>query len=106
MQACVIRDVSVFQCYPGCIMAPCNFVIYLSYLLYHALQANMLGVYLHTRFNYMFFNVQHFLARKKELNTSITDLLFYGDAAMVTHTCTDLQALLDCFAAAYTAFWA
>ena len=48
--------------------------------------------------------MQWFQAGTKESNNTITDGLFVDDAALVAPTSEDLQALLDCFVTACTAF--
>ena len=88
----------------GCVMAPCLFNIYFSSLLHHAFSNSTLGVYLHTRFDGGLFNVKRFRAKSKVTNSTVKDLLFADDAALVAHCAKDLQILLDRFAASCAAF--
>ena len=88
----------------GCVMAPCLFNIYFSSLLHHAFSNSTLVVYLHTRFDGGLFNVKRFRAKSKVSNSTVTDLLFAHDAALVAHCAKDLQILLDRFAASCAAF--
>ncbi|XP_038077260.1 uncharacterized protein LOC119745110 [Patiria miniata] len=88
----------------GCVIAPCLFNIYFSYLLHHAFDDNTLGVYLHTRFDEGLFNVQRFRAKTKVSHSTVTDLLFADNAALFAHTADDLQTLLDRFTSSCAVF--
>ena len=111
MQAYVSFDGDVSACFPiicgvkqGCVLVRCLFNIHFSCVLHHAFRSNVTSVYLHTRFDGGLFNVRRFRARSKFRGTTVTELLFADDAALLVHSAEDLQQLLTRFSASCTDF--
>jgi hypothetical protein len=81
----------------GCVLAPTLFGIFFSMVLKHAFGTSNEGVFLHTRSDEGLFNLA-LRATTKRRKKIIRDMLFADDAALVTHTEAELQALMNRFA--------
>ena len=84
----------------GCVLAPTLFGIFFALLLRHAFGIAQEGIYLQTRSDGGLFNLAHLKARTKVCKALIRDMLFAGDAAVMTHTQRELQLLMDHFSQA------
>lgn len=78
----------------GCVLAPVLFNIYFSYLIRHAFQGNNKGIYLRTRHDGRLFNISRFRVKTNVRESTVRQLLFADDAALVSHK-ESLQRLLD-----------
>ena len=81
----------------GCVLAPVLFNIYFSYVIRHAFQGNDEGIYLKTRHDNRLFNISRFRSKTKLKESTVRELLFADDAALVAHSAESLQRLLDRF---------
>ena len=88
----------------GCVLAPTLFGIFFALLLKHAFQTSTEGVYLHTRSDGRLFNLARLKAKTKIREVLIRDMLFADDAAIAAHSESDLQKLMNRFAAACDLF--
>eukprot|EP00745_Piridium_sociabile_P017961 TRINITY_DN26814_c0_g1_i11.p1 TRINITY_DN26814_c0_g1~~TRINITY_DN26814_c0_g1_i11.p1 ORF type:complete len:515 (+),score=121.07 TRINITY_DN26814_c0_g1_i11:351-1895(+) len=88
----------------GCVLAPTLFGIFFAVLLKHAFGASTEGVYLHTRSDGRLFNLTRLKAKRKIRGVTIRDMLFADDAALATHTESELQRLMDRFSKACEEF--
>ena len=84
----------------GCVLAPTLFGIFFSMLLQHAFKNSKEGIYLHTRSDGKLFNLSRLRAKTKVRKVQIREMLFADDAAVVSHTESGLQKLLDRFSQA------
>ena len=88
----------------GCVLAPTLFGIFFSMMLKYAFSSGSEGIFLHTRYDGGIFNLQKLKALTKVRKTLIRDMLFADDAAIVAHTESDLQTLMDKFSRASKEF--
>ena len=88
----------------GCVLAPVLFNIYFSYLIRHVFQGNDEGIYLRTRHDGGLFNISRFRAKTKVKESTVRELLFADDAALVAHSEELLQRLLDKFSESCKSF--
>ena len=88
----------------GCVLAPTLFGIYFSVMLSHAFGASSEGVYLHSRSDGKLFNIARLKAKTKIRKVLVRELLFADDAALVSHTESGLQSLVNSFADACNDF--
>ena len=79
----------------GCELAPTLFGIFLSLLLDSAFRDCETGVFLHTRSSGNLFNVRRLRAKTLRQRLLVRELLFADDTALVAHTESDLQALIN-----------
>ena len=72
----------------ACVMAPCLFNTYFSYLLRNAFGTadRETGVLLHARYDGGVFNAQRFHAKTKINNTLFSYLIFADDVAILAHS--------------------
>ena len=85
----------------GCIIAPTLFAIYISVILHLTSQNLPEGVKLMYRTDGGLLNISRFRAKSKVLTSSIMELQYADDNALVAHSEADLQSILDAFARAY-----
>ena len=85
----------------GCVLAP---TIFFASMLKTAFGNSTEGIHLCTRSDGKLFNLSQLKAQSKIGKKLIRDMLYVDDAAVVAHSQDELQALLDRFADACTAF--
>ena len=88
----------------GCVMAPTLFSIFFAVLLQHAFKESPGDVYLHWRSDGSLFNLARLRAKTKVKRTLIRDLLFADDAALVAHSESTLQIMMEHLSQACKAF--
>ena len=88
----------------GCVLAPILFGIFFSILLKQAFGSSTEGIYLRTRSDGKLFNHSRFRAKTKTRTVCLRDFLFADDAAITTHSTSDLQKLINNFSSACTDF--
>ena len=90
----------------GCVLAPTLFGIFFSVLLYHAFgnHEDENDVYIHTRSDRKLLNLARLRAKTKVRTVLVRELLFADDAALVSHSASSLQRLLNKFSAACAEF--
>ena len=79
----------------GCVLAPSLFSIYLSAVLELCPQHG--GVYLRTRTDGKLYNASRLKAKTLTRTVCARELLYADDSAMVSHSETELQGMLDAF---------
>ena len=84
----------------GCVLAPNLFGIFFSVLLKHAFGTSRGGIYLRTRSDDRLFDLARLRTMTKVREALIRDMLFADDAAVATHTQSELQTLMDHFSQA------
>ena len=88
----------------GCVLAPTLFGIYFAVMLSQAFDNSNEGVYLHSRSDGKLFNIARLRAKTKIRRVLVRELLFADDAALVSHTESGLQALVNSFSDACSNF--
>ena len=88
----------------GCVLAPTLFSIYLAAMLHVAFKDVHEGIYIQTRHGADLFNVSHFEAKSRTTKHLVRELLFADDSALVAHTASDMQLLVDRFSMAASQF--
>ena len=88
----------------GCVLAPTLFGIYFAVMLSQAFNNSSEGVYLHSRSDGKLFNIARLRAKTKISKVLVRELLFADDAALVSHTESGLQALVNSFSVACNDF--
>ena len=88
----------------GCVLAPTLFSFNLSAMLEVAFKDSTEGVYILTRRNANLFNVSHFKAKTKSSLKIVREMLFADDSALVAHSATDMQKLVNAFSSAAAQF--
>lgn len=85
----------------GCIIAPTLFAVFIAAIL-HLIGENLpQGVQILYRMDGRLFNLNRFKAKSKVSTTSILELQYADDNAIVAHSEEDLQCILDAFSKAY-----
>ena len=83
----------------GCVLAPTLFGIFFSVVWRYAFRdqepVQSGGIYLHTRSDGKLFNPTRLRAKRRTRKILIRELLFADDAALVSHSPSGLQSLLD-----------
>ena len=79
----------------GCVLAATLFCIFFSMLLSYAFKGTEDDIHLYTRSDGKLFNMRRLQAKSKRRKISIKELLFADDAALVAHSESKLQALID-----------
>lgn len=82
----------------GCVLAPTLFSIYLSAMLEVAFREFDRGVYIQTRHSADLFNVSHFKAKTRTTKHLVREMLYADDSALVAHSASDIQTLVNRFA--------
>ena len=89
----------------GCVLAPTLFGIFFSILLKHAFCSSTEGIYLRMdRYDGKLFNLSRLRAKTKTRMVWLLKLFYVDDAAITTHSASDLQKLIDKFSSACTDF--
>jgi hypothetical protein len=88
----------------GCVLAPTLFSLYLTAMLHTAFKGVHEGIYIQSRHNADLFRVSHFKAKSRTTKHLVREMLFADDSALVAHTASDMQLLVDRFAKAATQF--
>ena len=111
MQAQVVHGGNVLDAFSvkngtkqRCVLAPLLFALYFAMMLRSALQSQDFGVPVCFRTTGGLFNIRRFTAKTKTMLTTICDLLFADDCALVSHTMYGLQAVVDSFSKACKSF--
>ena len=88
----------------GCVLAPTLFSIYLAAMLHVAFKHAHKGIFIQTRHGADLFNVSHFKAKSCTTKHLVREMLFADDSALVAHTASDMQMLVDRFSMAANQF--
>lgn len=88
----------------GCVLAPTLFSLYLTAILHVAFKDIHKGIYIQTRHSADLFNVSHFKAKTLTAKHLVREMLFADDSALVAHTASDIQLLVDRFSKAAAQF--
>ena len=80
------------------------FSIYFAVTLAYAFQDCDIGIFLRFRTTGKVFNLTRFNAKSKTFQCLVRELLYADDADFVAHTEEDMQAIMDLFSKACTAF--
>ena len=88
----------------GCVLAPTLFSIYLAAMLHVAFKDVNKGIYIQTRHGADLFNIAHFKARSCTTKHLVREMLFADDSALVAHTASDMQLLVNRFSMAANQF--
>ena len=111
MRCCVQFDGTVSATFPvqsgvkqGCVLAPILFGIFFSVVLSYAFKNNEDAIFIHTRSDGNLFNLSRLKARTKVRKVLIRELLFADDAALVSHSESGLQRLVDALSSACEKF--
>ncbi|XP_061707843.1 uncharacterized protein LOC133518227 [Cydia pomonella] len=88
----------------GCVLAPTLFGIFFSVLLKVAFGDDLQGVHLYTRSDGQMYNLTRLKSKRHREDLFVDSLLFADDAALVAHSQTQLQTILDKFATACDLF--
>lgn len=85
----------------GCVLAPTLFGIFFLVLLHHAFgnHEDENDVYFHTSSDGTLFNLASLRAKTKVCKVPVRELLYADDAALVSHSTSGLQRLLNKFSA-------
>ena len=78
-----------------CVLAPTLFGIFFAVLLNHAFEDADGDVFIRTRSDGSLFNLAHLRAKTKTMEILLKDLLFADNAALVAHSETTLQCLIN-----------
>ncbi len=79
----------------GCVLAPTLFGIFFSMVLRYSYANCDEGVYIRTKTDGSLFNISRLRAKSKTKTILVCELLFADDAALVSHSETGLQQLID-----------
>ena len=88
----------------GCVLAPILFALYFAVMLKTALDNQNFGVPVCFRTTGGLFNIRRFTAKTKTSLENICDLLFADDCALVSHSVSELQTIVDSFSKACKTF--
>ena len=80
----------------GCVLAPVFFNVLFTCMLSHAVRDLEKGLYIRYRLDGSLFDLRRLTAKTKRLQTLLQVVLF-GECALVAHTETDLQRMIDRF---------
>ena len=90
----------------GCIIAPTLFAIFFSMMLYVAFKDTRDGISIKSRFDLRLASIatSHFKSEDRVFISTIRELLFADDCALVADSAEALQRLCDCFSSASRRF--
>jgi len=88
----------------GCVLAPVLFNVFFACMLSHAVRGLEKGVYIRYRLDGSLFDLRRLTAKTKSLQTLLQEVLFADGCALVAHTESDLQMMLDRFSEASKLF--
>ena len=88
----------------GCVLAPLLFSIFFSMMLFVAFRNCDIGIPIQFRTDGDVFNLRRLQAKSKVHSAIIRELLFADDCALMAHTLSDLQTLMNKFADAANRF--
>ena len=88
----------------GCVLAPVLFNLFFTQVLLHAVKDLDLGIYIRYRLDGSLFDLRRLSARTKTLEKLILEALFADDCALIAHSETHLQVIVDRFADAARLF--
>lgn len=88
----------------GCVLAPILFNVFFTCMLSHAVRDLDQGVYVRYRLDGSLFDLRRLTAKTKSKKVLIQEALFADDCALVAHTESDLQLMLDRFSDASRLF--
>ena len=88
----------------GCVLAPTLFTLFLAAVMYVANRGIQDGVIVTTRTDGRLFNIGRLKAKTKVRKICSRDLMYADDTALVAHSASSLQQILDRFVAASSAF--
>lgn len=89
----------------GCVLAPLLFSIFFSMMLFVAFRNCDIGIPIQFRTDGDVFNLRRLQAKSKVHSAIIRELLFADDCALMAHTLSDLQTLMNKFADAVQSLW-
>jgi hypothetical protein len=84
----------------GCVMAPVLFSLVFSAMLQDAFETNDKGISIRFRYDGGIFNLRRLQAKTKTSNMLLRDLLYADDCALIAHSESDAQEMVDDFARA------
>ena len=88
----------------GCVLAPVLFNLFFACVLNHAIKDLEQGVYLRYRLDGFLFDIHRLTAKTKTVKKIVLDALFADDCALIAHTDSDLQIIVNKFAEASRLF--
>ena len=88
----------------GYVLAPVLFNVFFTCMLSHAVRDLEKGVYIRYRLDGSLFDLRRLTAKTKSLQALLQVVLFTDDCALVAHTETDLQRMMDRFSDASKLF--
>ena len=88
----------------GCVLAPVLFNVFFTCMLSHTVRDLEKGVYIHYGFDGSLFDLRRLNAKTKSLQSLLQEVLFADNSALVAHTESDLQLMLDRFSRASKLF--
>ena len=88
----------------GCLLAPVLFNDFFTCMLSHAVRDLGKGVYICYRLDGSLFDLCRLAAKTKSLQSLLQEVLFADDCALMAHTESDLQLMLDRFSSASKLF--
>ena len=88
----------------GCVLAPTLFGIYFAVVMKHAFKASNVGIHFKTRSDGGLFRLTRLNATTLVRKGFLRDFLFADDAALVAHSQTELQDILNSFSQACSDF--
>ncbi|KAL8606845.1 hypothetical protein ACOMHN_036483 [Nucella lapillus] len=88
----------------GCVLAPVLFNLFFTCIISHAVRDIEDGVYIRYRMDGSLFDLRHLSAKTKTINKFILEALFADDCALMAHTESTLQLIVNKFAKASRLF--
>ena len=88
----------------GCVMAPVLFSLVFSAMLQDAFEQNEKGISINFRYDGGIFNLRRLQAKTKTSSMLLRDLLYADDCALIAHTQSDAQDMVDDFARACSSY--
>ena len=89
----------------GCVLAPTLFALFLAAMLTEMNRmVDQQGVFVEHRIDGRLYNLRRLMAKSKTTTTTLRDLLFADDCALVAHSVNDMQELVHAFEDAASSF--